>query len=109
VDAIQAALDAAADRGACDVIIIADDDGMLVCASETPLELDMLAAVTPIIARGEARATIKRAGQRRQLVVHTVEVLNERLHVAVLGGTDATRIRELATAVSATRRILEAA
>ena len=108
VDALQMALTSAAYRGGCDVVLIADDKGMLVSNSATPLDLDMLAAVTPIIARGEARASIKRAGEARELEVQSVMVLGEKLHVAVLGGSEEARKIELGRSLAATRRILAA-
>ena len=108
VDALEMALSSAAYRGGCDVVLVADDKGMIVCHSATPLDLDMLAAVTPIVARGEARASIKRAGEARQLEVESVSVLGEKLHVAVLGGSDEARRIELGRSLAATRRILAA-
>lgn len=108
VDALQLALDCAAQRATCDAILIADDKGMLVAASTTTLELEMLAAVTPIIARGEALATIRRRGEARELSVQTLEVLGETLHVAVLGGSEQARQLELAKSAAAAARILAA-
>ena len=102
------ALTSSAQRGACDAVLLADDEGMLVCKSKTGLDLEMLAAVTPIVARGEARATIKRAGETRELAVETVELLGERLHVAVLGGHSEARKIELRRTLAATKRILAA-
>ena len=108
VDALEMALTSAARRGGCDAVLVTDDKGMLVSNSRTPLDLEMLAAVTPIVARGEARASIKRAGEARHLTVESVEVLGEVLHVAVLGGEDASRKIELGRTLAATRRILAA-
>ena len=108
VDALKLAMNQSAERAQCDAVVIADDDGMVVCQSTTCLELEMLAAVAPIVARGEARATVKRRGEPRELSVHSLTLLGEVLHVAVLGGEARARTRELATVVSATRRILAA-
>lgn len=108
MDALELALDGAARRAACDAILIVDDKGMLVSNSSTPLDLQMLAAVTPIVARGEARACVKRAGEDRELAVDTMEILGELLHVAVLGGEPASRTIELTRTLAATRRILAA-
>jgi hypothetical protein len=102
------ALTCAASRGGCDAEMVADDKGMLVSNSNTPLDLEMLAAVTPIVARGEARASIKRGGRARELAVDSIEVLGEVLHVAVLGGADDSRITELSRTLAAARRILAA-
>ena len=108
VDALELALNCAARRGGCDAVLIVDDKGMLVSNSRTPLDLEMLAAVTPIVARGEARASIKRAGEDREYAVDTMEILGEVLHVAVLGGERASRTIELTRSLAATRRILAA-
>jgi ketopantoate hydroxymethyltransferase len=108
VDALEMALTCAASRGGCDAVLVADDKGMLVSNSNTPLDLEMLAAVTPIVARGEARASIKRGGRARELAVDSIEVLGEVLHVAVLGGADDSRITELSRTLAAARRILAA-
>ena len=53
-EALELALSAAADGGELDVVLVADDFGMLVASSKTELELDMLAAITPIVSRGRA-------------------------------------------------------
>ena len=108
VDALQLALDSAAQRGASDVIVVVDDKGMLVASSTTLLDLDMLAAVTPIVARGEARAKVKRRGESRDFSVQRIEVLDETLYVAVLGGETVARELELARSAAATQRILAA-
>ena len=108
VDALSAAFNGAAKRAGCDAILLADDKGMVVSNSSTHLDLEMLAAVTPIVARGEAVATIKRQGQSRELSVRSLDILGERLHVAVLGGDERARTVELARTLAATQRILAA-
>lgn len=105
-DALICALNAAADRGELDAVIVTDDRGMLVSKSATTLELEMLAAVTPIVARGQVRANIKRNGKQRELSVRSMNVMGEVLHVAALGGQYDRRERELLSSASATRRIL---
>ncbi len=105
-DALNCALNAAADRGRLDAVIVTDDRGMLVSKSATTLDLEMLAAVTPIVARGQVRAKIKRSGFKRELSVRSMQVMGETLHVAALGGDYAGRERELLLSASATRRIL---
>ena len=109
VDALEIALTTAADRAGCDAILIADDKGMVVSHSRTPLDLEMLAAVAPIVARGEAAAKIRRNGRSRALSVTSVDVLGETLHIAALGGrNDQVRLTELARSVAAAERILAA-
>lgn len=107
-DALRSALDHAADRGQVDVIVITDDRGMVVANSGTDLELDMLAAVTPIVARGHVRAKVKKSGEQRGLSVRTVRIFDELLHVAALGGESTIRERELIKSAAAARRILAA-
>jgi hypothetical protein len=104
--ALQCALDCAATRGDLDVLLLADEGGMVVCNSATPLDLRMLAAVTPIVARGRVRASIKRRGHEKELSVRTIELQGERFHVAALGGEFGARERELANGVAAAQRIL---
>ena len=105
-DALELALSSAADGGALDVILVADDFGMLVASSQTDLELDMLAAITPIVSRGKARASIKRNGEQRELSVKSIRVQDETLHVAALGGDASARAMGVMRCVTATRRIL---
>lgn len=104
-DALELALTSAAEE-ALDVVLIADDQGMLVCHGQTELDLEMLAAVTPIIARGRAKASIKRNGMHRDLTVKTIKVHEETLHVAALGGDACSRALGLMRSVAAARRIL---
>lgn len=105
-DALQLALSAAAEGGGLDVVLIADDSGMLVAASHTPLDLEMLAAITPIVSRGRAKANIKRNGEQRELSVKTIRVFDETLHIAALGGDGSNRALGLMRSVTAARRIL---
>lgn len=104
--ALIAAFDSAVARGGLDLVVVADEAGTVVSNSTTELDLAMLAAVTPLVGRGRARASVKRDGQERGLSVKTVEVLGETLYIAALGGTFGPRERELATSASAVRRIL---
>jgi hypothetical protein len=105
-DALEMALSAAAKTGELDVVLIADDSGMLVASSHTPLDLEMLAAITPIVSRGRAKANIKRNGQNRELSVKSIRVLDETLHVAALGGDSQGRALGVMRSVTAARRIL---
>lgn len=105
-EALELALSGAVERGSLDVVLIADDLGMLVANSRTELDLEMLAAITPIVARGRARASIKRNGEQRELSVKSIKVLDETLHVAALGGDAQGRALGLMHSVAATRRIL---
>lgn len=104
--ALIAAFDSAVARGELDLVVIADEGGFVVSNSSTELDLTMLAAVTPLIGRGRARATVKRDGKERGLSVKTIEVLGETLYVACLGGSFGPRERELATSATAAKRIL---
>lgn len=102
--ALEMALSAAAEG--LDVVLIADDSGMLLASSHTPLELEMLAAITPIVSRGRAKANIKRNGEQRELSVKSLRVFDETLHVAALGGDAPMRALGLMRTVTAARRIL---
>ena len=56
-DALILALSAAANRGDMDAVLIADDDGMLVCNSVSRLDLAPVAAVVPILEEAGGRFT----------------------------------------------------
>lgn len=105
-DALEMALSAAADGGNLDVVLISDDSGMLVASSHTPLDLEMLAAITPIVSRGRAKANVKRNGEQRELSVKAIRVFDETLHVAALGGDAQARALGVMRSVTAARRIL---
>ena len=104
--ALISAFDHAARRGELDVLIVTDEAGILVSSSTTELDLSMLAAVTPLVARGTAKANIKRDGNEREYSVRSIKVLGETLYVGALGGKFGPRERELATTASAAKRIL---
>lgn len=104
--ALQRALNSAADRAGLDVLMLADEGGMVVCNSQTGLDLSMLAAVTPMVARGRVKASIKRRGESKQLSVRSIDLLGETFYVAALGGQFGAREREVACGVAAARRIL---
>lgn len=106
--ALVSAFDHAAQRAELDVLIVTDEAGILVSSSTTELDLAMLAAVTPLVARGSARASVKRDGAEREYSVRSIKVLGETLYVGALGGKFGPRERELATTASAARRILMA-
>ncbi len=105
-DALELALTSAARRGQLHAVLVVDESGMLVAQSDTELDLSMLAAVTPIVGRGKAVPRVRRDGQLCELSVDTMEVQDELLYVAALGGTHRTRHRELRGTKAATRRIL---
>ena len=105
-EALQLALDRAAARAGLDVVVLADEDGMLVANSETPLDLGMLAAILPLVGRGQVSAAIKRRGEPRDLTVEPVDVQDERLFVAALGGDHRMRRQEVASSAAAAVRIL---
>jgi hypothetical protein len=104
--AIELALTSAAARARLDAMIVVDDDGMLVARSRGPLDLSMLAAVTPIVGRGQAIPRIKREGRQLDMSVETIEIAGDRYYVAALGGRYLERRRELEDGVAAARRIL---
>jgi hypothetical protein len=104
--ALIAAFDHAAARADLDALIVADESGILVSNNTTELDLSMLAAVTPLVARGTAKALIRRDGAPLEFSVRTIEVLGETLYVGALGGNFNNRERELTASASAARRIL---
>jgi len=105
-EALELALTHAARRGRLDVVLLVDDQGMLVAKSDTELDLSMLAAVTPIVGRGQAVPRIRRGGESRDMSVDVMELLGEQLYVAALGGTYRTRAREVTSTMAAARRIM---
>lgn len=107
-NALEFALDGAAERGQLDAMVIADDFGLIVSQSHHGLDLGEVAAIAPIVGRGQARAKVRRAGSARDLCVRTVSVLGEHLHVAAVGGDPASQRREIAAAIRAAKRILAA-
>jgi hypothetical protein len=104
--AIELALTSAAFRGGLEALLVVDDDGLLVARSRCPIDLSMLAAVTPIVGRGQAVPRIKREGRPLDLSVEPIELGGERFYVAALGGGYSDRRRELAGSIAATQRIL---
>jgi hypothetical protein len=106
--ALISAFDHAVARAELDAAILVDEYGMLVSKNTTELDLNQLAAVTPIVARGHAAAAIRRRGEERELSVQEVEILGEKLFVAALGGTKGPRERETTTIAAAADRILNA-
>ncbi|MEZ4385954.1 MAG: hypothetical protein R3A79_31840 [Nannocystaceae bacterium] len=106
--ALISAFDHAVARAELDAAILVDEYGMLVSKNTTDLDLNQLAAVTPIVARGHAAAAIRRRGEERELCVREVEILGETLFVAALGGDKGPREREASTIAAAADRILNA-
>ena len=86
--------------------MIADDRGMMVSSSPATVTLDLLAAVMPIVARGEARAKIRHRGAEREFSVCSMDLCGERLHVGALGGDLLGREREIRKSSRAVARIL---
>jgi hypothetical protein len=104
--ALELALSAASRRAGLDVMLLVDDAGMLVGSSHTELELAMVAAVTPIIGRGQALPRIKRDGEKRDMSVRPMQLQGEMLYMAAIGGSHIARRRELASSCAAANRIL---
>lgn len=104
--ALISAFDHAVARADLDALIVTDEAGILVSNNTTELDLTMLAAVTPLVARGTAKAMIRRDGAPLEFSVRTIEVLGETLYVGALGGNFNNRERELTVSSLATRRIL---
>ncbi len=104
--AIELALTSAAGRGGLEALLVVDDDGLLVAQSRCPIDLSMLAAVTPIVGRGQATPRIKRDGRALDLSVEPIDLMGDRFYVAALGGRYLDRRRELAGSAAAAQRIL---
>jgi hypothetical protein len=104
--ALGKALTAASRRAGLDVVLLVDENGMLVGSSRTELELSMVAAVTPIVGRGQALPRIKRDGEKRDMSVQPIRMQGETLYMAAIGGSPLRRRRELAGSCAAARRIL---
>ena len=100
------ALDGSAKRGGLAAVVVTDDFGMLVSHSNASFELDMLAAVTPLVARGGTRARVEHRGQPCELKVQSIDLLGERLHFACLGGNARGRAMAMRDSLAATQRIL---
>jgi hypothetical protein len=105
-DALELALTISVGRGSLDALILADEFGGLVAKGETRIDLEMLAAVTPLVGRGQAMAKIRRNGEERDLTVEAVTLCNEVFYVAAVGGENRSRRREVAASCAAARRIL---
>lgn len=99
-------MNASARRGALDAVLLVDSDGMLVAQSDCNVDLAMLAAVTPIVGRGRAVPKIQRDGKKLELTVGAMDILDEVVYVAILGGSRASRSRALMGTAAATKRIL---
>ncbi len=105
-EALQFALDRAAARADLDAVLISDATGMVVATNDTNLDLTMLAAILPLVGRGQVTAAIKRRGHARDLTVRPLEIQDEMLYVACLGGAHGHRQREVASSAAAVKRIL---
>jgi len=104
--ALELALTTAAQRGNLDVVVVVDDRGLVVSNSRVDFDLEMLAAVTPIVGRGRGVPRIRRGGQQREMTVRPIEIQGEVLYVAAVGGESAARMREVRGTLAAARRIL---
>ena len=104
--AIELALTSAAARGGLDVVLVVDDAGMLVAKSRTSHDLTLLAAITPIVARGHAVPRIRKDGVPRDMAVQVIDLQGERFYIAAIGGKYMARSRELSESTLAAQRIL---
>ena len=105
-EALQLALNRAAERAGLDAVVVSDSTGMLVANSATHLDLAMLAAIMPLVGRGQVSAAIKRQGKGRDLTVRPIDLDDDQLFVAALGGRHGDRLREVAASTAAVKRIL---
>ena len=105
-DALALALDRARRRGGLDVLMVADRDGLVFAHSSTRLDLSMLAAVIPLVSRRCVRVRVRRRGNPKGLTVRALNVRDEILYVAGLGGSSQSRAREVTLGSAAVRRIL---
>lgn len=105
-DALRLALNASRRRGALDAVLLVDEEGMMVAQSDCSVDLSMLAAVTPIVGRGRAVPKIRKDGKPVELSVDSMELFDEIVYVATLGGSRRSRSRELLGTTAAAKRIL---
>ncbi len=107
-DALICALNAAAARNGLDALLVTDANGFLVSRSESSLDVEELAAITPIVARGRARASVRRKGEERALGITPIYVMGETLYVAGLGPVRADCEKTVIEGARAAVRILAA-
>lgn len=106
IAAITSAFDHAVQRAGLDLVLVADEFGMVVTNSTTSLDLKLLAAVTPIVGRGHAGARVSRGGQPRDFSVRKTRVANEDFYVIAVGSSsNEAREHELSTCITALKRI----
>lgn len=105
-DAVEMALNWSVARGSLKAIVVSDEKGMAVCSSCCDLDLTPVAAVLPIVARGQATARITREGQLFPVSVRELQLGDETLFVGALGGTDHMREHEVVRSLQAIQRIL---
>jgi hypothetical protein len=106
--AVELAFERAASRGGLDAVLLVDTAGMLVAKTRGGPDLGMLAAVVPLVGRGQVSATVKRRGEMRELTVRPVQIGSEVMYLGALGGAYGDRLREVGTSAAAARRILAA-
>ncbi len=105
-EALMLALSAAAARNDVEAIVVADDAGWLMAASDPSRDLTPWAAATPFLAAAKGTPSLRADGEEEQVGVHTVRVAGEPLHVGVVGGTLTARGQALTACGEAVRRIL---
>lgn len=105
-EAVELALTWAVARGELVAIVMADSDGLVVCSSRTDVDLSSVAAVLPLVDKGQMNARVSHHGQAFPIVVRRFEIRGEPFYLGVLGGSPETRRQEAERSVAAAIRIL---
>ena len=105
-DAMEMALNWSVARGELEAIVVVDEKGMLVCQSRSDVDLAPVAAVLPIVSRGQVRARITRSGLPCEMSVERFQLGGEEMYLGVLGGSSEARTREARQSLEAAQRIL---
>lgn len=105
-EAMELALTWSVARGELVAIVMGDSEGMVVCHSRSDVDLAEVAAILPLVDRGNEVARVSHFGQGFPIVVRRFELRDETFFMGVLGGSEQTREQEADRAVSAAIRIL---
>lgn len=105
-EAVELALTWCVARGELVAIVMADQEGMIVCHSRTDVDLTPVAAVLPLVCTGQAVARVSHHGQGFPIEVRRFSIREETFYLGVLGGSQQTREREVEHAMHAAIRIL---